>query len=297
MAIESILGALVIGAIAGWLAGVIMKGKGFGIPLNIVIGISAAYFSNFLILSLGQSDLGWAQALGMDQWAWRWMIGVEALPAIFYFLALFFVPESPRWLIMHHRDAEAVDVMTQVSGRAEAEAELADVHASIDAATGSDQASLRELFQPAMKLVLTIGIAIAILQQATGINSVFFYAPMIFEQSGIGTDASFMQAVLVGLVNLVFTVVAIALIDRLGRRPLLGAGMVVIAVCMMLLAYGFGSATYTVTPALIESLPAAAGAAAATPASAERTSIDDASRAAREAALLLCPAGDQSWSR
>jgi sugar porter (SP) family MFS transporter len=232
--------------------------------LNIVIGISAAYFSNFLILSLGQSDLGWAQTLGMDQWAWRWMLGVEALPAIFYFLALFFVPESPRWLIMHHRDEEAVEVMTQVSGRAEAEAELADVRASISAAS-SERASLRELFQPAMKLVLTIGIAIAILQQATGINSVFFYAPMIFEQSGIGTDASFMQAVLVGLVNLVFTVVAIALIDRLGRRPLLGAGMVLIAACMLLLAYGFGSATYTVTPALIESLPAAAGAEALLP--------------------------------
>jgi MFS family permease len=196
--------------------------------LNIVIGISAAYFSNFLILSLGQSDLGWVQTLGMDHWAWRWMLGVEALPAIFYFLALFFVPESPRWLIMHHRDEEAMDVMTQVSGRAEAEAELADVHASMSAAAGSDQATLRELFQPAMKLVLTIGISIAILQQITGINSVFFYAPMIFEQSGIGTDASL----------------------------LLGAGLVVIAGCMLLLAWGFGSATYTITPALLDSLPA-----------------------------------------
>jgi sugar porter (SP) family MFS transporter len=232
--------------------------------LNIVIGISAAYFSNFLILSLGGSDLGWVQSLGLDQSAWRWMLGVEALPAIFYFLALFFVPESPRWLIMHRRDGEAVDVMTQVSGRAEAEAELADVRASIGAASTA-QASLKELFQPAMKLVLTIGIAIAILQQATGINSVFFYAPMIFEQSGVGTDASFMQAVLVGLVNLVFTVVAIALIDRLGRRPLLGAGLVLIAACMLLLAYGFGSATYTITPALIESLPGDAGAEALLP--------------------------------
>jgi sugar porter (SP) family MFS transporter len=232
--------------------------------LNIVIGISAAYFSNYLILTLGQSDLAWAQALGFDQSAWRWMLGVEALPAVFYFLALFFVPESPRWLIMHHRDEEAVDVMTQVSGRAEAEAELADVRASIGAAS-SDQASLKELFQPAMKLVLTIGISIAILQQITGINSVFFYAPMIFEQSGIGTDASFMQAVLVGLVNLVFTVLAIMLIDRLGRRPLLIAGLVVIAACMLLLAWGFGSATYTITTALIDSLPAAAGAEALLP--------------------------------
>jgi MFS family permease len=252
--------------------------------LNIVIGISAAYFSNYLILTLGQSDLAWAQALGFDQSAWRWMLGVEALPAVFYFLALFFVPESPRWLIMHHRDEEALDVMTQVSGRAEAEAELADVRASIGAAS-SDQASLKELFQPAMKLVLTIGISIAILQQITGINSVFFYAPMIFEQSGIGTDASFMQAVLVGLVNLVFTVLAIMLIDRLGRRPLLIAGLMVIAACMLLLAWGFGSATYTITTALIDSLPAAAGAEALLPLVGQTFDSDVAFREAVIAAL------------
>jgi MFS transporter, SP family, arabinose:H+ symporter len=82
---------------------------------------------------------------------------------------------------------------------------------------------------------------VAIVQQVTGVNAVFFYAPMIFEQSGIGAEAAFMQAALVGLVNLVFTVLAIALIERLGRRPLLAAGMTGIAVCMFTLAYGFGS--------------------------------------------------------
>jgi SP family arabinose:H+ symporter-like MFS transporter len=92
-----------------------------------------------------------------------------------------------------------------------------------------------------MRLVLAVTVSVAILQQITGINSVFFYAPMIFEKSGIGTDASFMQAVLVGLVNLVFTVLAILFIDRLGRRPLLGAGLTGIAVCMLLLSYGFAS--------------------------------------------------------
>jgi MFS family permease len=85
---------------------------------------------------------------------------------------------------------------------------------------------------------------------------VFFYAPMIFEQSGIGTDASFMQAVLVGLVNLVFTVVAILLIDRLGRRPLLGLGLAGITVSMLLLAYGFGTATYSLSAEAIRALPA-----------------------------------------
>jgi len=220
--------------------------------LNIVIGISAAYFSNYLILSLGHSDLAWAQTLRLGEWNWRWMLGVEALPAIFYFFALLFVPESPRWLVMNKKEEDALGIMEQVSGRVEAEAELAAVHASLEAEAGQQKASIRELFQPAMKLVMAIGISVAILQQITGINSVFFYAPMIFEQSGIGTDAAFMQAVLVGLVNLVFTVLAILLIDKLGRRPLMGFGLTVIAACMLLLAYGFGSATYSASGELLE---------------------------------------------
>jgi MFS family permease len=99
-------------------------------------------------------------------------------------------------------------------------------------------------------------VSVGILQQITGINSVFFYSPMIFEQSGIGTNAAFMQAVLVGLVNLGFTIAAMALIDKLGRRPLLGFGMTGIAVCMLTLSYGFGAATYTLDTEAIESLPA-----------------------------------------
>lgn len=213
--------------------------------LNIVIGISAAYFSNYLILSLGQSDIAWAQSMNMGDWNWRWMLGVEALPAIFYFCALFFVPESPRWLVMRGQDQQALGILEQVSGRAQAEKDLAAVHGSIEIDAGAEKGTLRELFQPAMKLVLIIGISVAILQQITGINSVFFYAPKIFEQSGIGTDAAFMQAVLVGLVNLVFTVLAILFIDKLGRRPLMLTGLAVIAACMLLLAYGFGTATYT----------------------------------------------------
>jgi sugar porter (SP) family MFS transporter len=223
--------------------------------LNIVIGISAAYFSNYLILSLGQSDIAWAQALHLGDWNWRWMLGVEALPAMFYFCALFFVPESPRWLAMNKRDDEALDILEKVSGRQQAEADLASVHEALEMEAGEAKGTLKELFQPAMKLVLIIGVSIAILQQITGINSVFFYAPMIFEQSGIGTDASFMQAILVGLVNLVFTILAIMFIDKLGRRPLLIAGLSIIAACMLLLAYGFGQATYSPTGELLEINP------------------------------------------
>jgi sugar porter (SP) family MFS transporter len=210
--------------------------------LNIVIGISAAFFTNYLILRLGQSDLAWAQALRLGEWNWRWMLGVESLPAVFYFLALFAVPESPRWLVMNGKDDDARHVLAKVSGNAQAAEDLRAVKASLHAEQSTERATLRELFRPAMRPVLVIGISVAILQQITGINAVFFYAPMIFEESGIGTDASFMQAVLVGLVNLVFTVLAILFIDRLGRRPLLGAGLAGIALCMLLLSYGFGAA-------------------------------------------------------
>ncbi|MDH5500778.1 MAG: sugar porter family MFS transporter [Gammaproteobacteria bacterium] len=224
--------------------------------LNIVIGISAAFFSNYLILTLGQSDFAWVESLRLGEWQWRWMLGIETLPAILYFLALQFVPESPRWLAMQKRDDEALQVLARVSGPEQAAVDLQAVRDSIAAEAELGNVSLRALFHPSMKLVLTIGISVGILQQITGINSVFFYSPMIFEQSGIGTNAAFMQAVLVGLVNLGFTIAAMALIDKLGRRPLLGFGMTGIAVCMLLLAYGFGTATYTLDQGAIGNLPA-----------------------------------------
>ena len=223
--------------------------------LNIVIGISAAFFSNYLILTLGQSDLAWVESLRLDDLPWRWMLGVETLPAVLYFFALQFVPESPRWLAMHGRENEALRILEKVSGAEQAAADLQAVQNSIAAEAELGGVPLKALFHPSMKLVLTIGISVGILQQITGINSVFFYSPMIFEQSGIGTNAAFMQAVLVGLVNLGFTIAALALIDKLGRRPLLGFGMTGIAVCMLLLAYGFGAATYTLDQQALGNLP------------------------------------------
>ncbi len=223
--------------------------------LNIVIGISAAFFTNYLILKFGQSDAGWAEALGLGVHQWRWMLGLETLPAVVYFGALFSVPESPRWLIMRGENTEALSIMTRACGEEEARKEMSDVKRSIVSEKQKVKVPLSELFVPAMRLVLTIGIVIAIVQQITGINSVFFYAPMIFEQSGIGTDASFSQAVLVGIINLVFTLVAIALIDRIGRKPLLGIGLAGIAVSMFVLAFGFYSATYTLTEDSIAGLP------------------------------------------
>jgi sugar porter (SP) family MFS transporter len=224
--------------------------------LNIVLGISIAFFSNYLILKLGQSDIAWAMALKVGEYNWRWMLGLEALPAALYFLFLWLVPESPRWLVMHERQDEALQVMSRFSSPQQAKNQIDEIQASVLQASKQQVSRLAELFQRPLRLVLMIGITVAVLQQITGINSVFFYAPMIFEQSGIGTDASYMQAVLVGLTNLVFTLLAIALIDRVGRKTLLGIGVSGIAVCMFVLALGFGSARYTLDQESIEQLPA-----------------------------------------
>lgn len=233
--------------------------------LNIVIGISVAFFTNYLILQWGQSDSSWAMTLGFEKWNWRWMLGLETLPAILYFVCLFFVPESPRWLAMQGKDEEALAIMTKANGANEAQLELQALKDCGDAQPNAEKVPFSQLFSPSMRLVLMIGITVAVLQQITGINSVFFYAPMIFEQSGIGTDASFMQAILVGLTNLVFTLVAIALIDKLGRKPLLIFGAAGIAACMFLLSYGFDSATYTLTQESIQELPAELNTEALTP--------------------------------
>ncbi len=224
--------------------------------LNIVIGISVAFFTNYLILQLGASEKEWAVALELENNNWRWMLGLEIIPAIIYFFSLIFVPRSPRWLIMQKKYDEAFLVMKRALGEDAAKKEIEIIKESIHTDIKKDKVPLKELFKPALKLVLTIGIVIAVLQQITGINSVFFYAPMIFEQSGIGTNASFSQAILVGLTNLVFTLVAIWLIDKLGRKPLLTFGLAGIAISMFVLAAGFNSATYKLTETSIQQLPA-----------------------------------------
>ncbi|MEO0778908.1 MAG: sugar porter family MFS transporter [Bacteroidota bacterium] len=223
--------------------------------LNIVLGISVAFFTNYMILQLGQSDAAWAQSLKFDEYNWRWMLGLEAFPAILYFFALFIVPNSPRWLAMKGRYEEAIKVLSRASGPKRAREVIDSVRENIKEEESEEKLPIGELFKPSLRLVLSIGLVIGILQQITGINSVFFYAPMIFEQSGIGTDASFSQAILVGLINLVFTVLAILFIDRLGRKPLLIFGVTGIAICMFLLSYGFYSASYTLPQAALEGLP------------------------------------------
>jgi SP family arabinose:H+ symporter-like MFS transporter len=225
--------------------------------LNIVIGISVAFFTNYLIVHLSKSDASWVESLKLKEYIWRWMLGIEFLPATIYFFLLLFIPQSPRWLVMKGRYDEALKVMKKFDEDENAEKVIHEIKENVLKETAPKQKTpVRDLFLPAMRLVLTIGIVIAVLQQITGINSVFFYAPMIFEQSGIGTDAAFIQAILVGVTNVVFTIVAMVLIDRLGRKPLLIAGISIIVLSMFLLAYGFNSARYQLTDESVSKLPA-----------------------------------------
>lgn len=265
--------------------------------LNIVVGISTAFFTNYLILQWGQSDSSWAVALKFDEYNWRWMLGLETLPAILYFVGLSFVPKSPRWLVMKGHTDQALNVMSRFTDVDNAKVQIQEAVHSIEEREGEEKAALSEFFKPAYRFVLIIGVVVAILQQITGINSVFFYAPMIFEQSGIGTDASFVQAILVGLTNLVFTVLAILYIDKLGRKPLLVFGLAGIAVCMGLLSYGFGSATYTLTEEALATYPQEVGSALAPYAgtifdsdvpfkNAVREALGDELAAAHESALI-----------
>lgn len=223
--------------------------------LNIVLGISVAFLTNYLILKWGASGAEWAVSLGLDTHQWRWMLGVEAVPAVFYFFGLFLVPWSPRWLAMRGRYDEAYKVMIKACEPEEAREIIEAVRASVESDEPRTKTPIRDLFKKSLRFVITLGLVIGVLQQITGINSVFFYAPMIFEQSGIGTDASFSQAIYVGLINLVFTVVAILLIDKLGRKPLLVFGMAGIAVCMFIIAYCFHSATYRLDAEALALLP------------------------------------------
>jgi sugar porter (SP) family MFS transporter len=224
--------------------------------LNIVIGISVAFFTNYLIVHLASSDTEWVQVLKIKEYNWRWMLGIEAFPALLYYIFLFFVPQSPRWLLMKGKYDEALIIMKKLGDDETAEKMIVEFKESILLdAKPKEKSSIKDLFLPSMKLVLSIGIVIAVLQQITGINSVFFYAPMIFEQSGIGTDAAFIQAILVGLINVVFTIIAMALIDKLGRKPLLAIGVTGVALSMFLLSYSFNAATYTLTNDSISKLP------------------------------------------
>lgn len=212
--------------------------------LNIVIGFSAAYFANYFLLSASQSGAEWVSAIGLDESAWRWMLGIEAIPAASYFLLMLLVPESPRWLVLHGQTDRATGILERITPAARIDDKLRAIAASAAGAGESLWNRLRQLFRPELRLVLVVGLIVGIAQQASGINSVYFYAPTIFEQSGVGTNAAFMQATYIGIINVVFTVIAILTIDRFGRKPLLILGLAGVVVSMSITAYGFHQASY-----------------------------------------------------
>jgi len=197
--------------------------------LAIVTGILGVYFVNYFIA--GQGDESWN-----IQYGWRWMFASEALPALLLLLLLFPVPESPRWLTKQERVNDALAVLRRVCGSQQAKKELTAIREAIATESGS----LGMLFQPGMRIVLVIGVTLAVLQQVTGINVILYYAPVIFKKLGSGTDAAFLQTVVVGAVNLTFTVVAIWAVDRLGRKPLMIIGASGMGLCL----WAFGLAAY-----------------------------------------------------
>ena len=206
--------------------------------LNIVLGISVAYFSNYFLKDIeGES--------------WRWMLGIEAIPAFIYFVALFTVPRSPRWLIQKLNLVEIAEkILVKIGGKGYALSTIEEIQRGI--AKKEEKGTFSELFSSRMRTIVIIAFGIAFFQQITGINAIFYYAPTIFEQAGGSTDSSFLQAIVVGLTNLVFTLVAIRLIDKLGRKPLLIIGTATMSIALTLATLAFNNATYIVNAKTIK---------------------------------------------
>lgn len=185
------------------------RDRGRLVSLNqmaIVTGILLAYLTNWLLSFGGPSS-------------WRWMFAVAAVPSAAFFTGLFFVPESPRWLVEMGRSPEALSILAKINGRLTATKELTEIEQTIAEESGT----LAELFRPGLRRALWIAVALAILQQVTGINTVLFYGSVIFkEQVHSGSDtAAIFANVIVGLVNFFATLIALNMIDKFGRRPLL----------------------------------------------------------------------------
>jgi MFS family permease len=175
------------------------------------------------------------------------MLGVGFFPALLYFILLFFVPESPRWLIQKGRDEEGLKILKKSCGEVEAEKEYKSIKNSLKESKGQKEPGLKELFTKRMRFVLFIGFGLAIFQQLSGINAVLYYAPMIFESAGSKMDAAFLMAIVVGVVFTIATIASMFMIDRLGRRPLLIIGSVIMAISFFIVSYSFTKATYTIS--------------------------------------------------
>jgi SP family arabinose:H+ symporter-like MFS transporter len=204
------------------------KYRGTLVSLNqlaIVIGILIAFFSNYLLVDTGENN-------------WRWMLLVMAAPAILLFFSLFLVPESPRWLVARGRNNDALQVLVKTSGKEFAASELNEIEKTLN---NQEESTFRDLLAPKIKPLLFIGIILAVFQQITGINTIMYYAPKIFANVGQSNDSALLQTILIGGTNLVFTLVAMVLIDRFGRKLLIVIG----STGMMLMLAGLSALYFT----------------------------------------------------
>jgi SP family sugar porter-like MFS transporter len=208
--------------------------------LTIVIGILAAQIVNLLIAERMPADTtvemirqSWNGQIG-----WRWMFGAETVPAAVFFLLMFFVPESPRWLVKYGRNDEAESILRRVGGADYARAEVDDIRATI---SGEEVAQVRfaDLFEPRLLKIVGLGVFLAVFQQWCGINVIFNYAQEVFQAAGYRVGDILLNIVITGVVNLAFTFVAIFTVDRFGRRGLMLIGAAGLAGIYAVLGAGY----------------------------------------------------------
>ncbi len=192
--------------------------------LAIVIGILLAFISNALLVDTGENN-------------WRWMLAVMGVPALLFFGFLFFAPESPRWLVQKGFSEKAYLILERINGEEAARLELKTIEESVN--EEADSGTFREVFSPRMRPVLLMGVFLCVFSQITGINSIMYYAPVIFQSIGAGASSAVTQTAIIGGGNLIFTFVAIALVDRLGRKPLMIGGVTGMIVSLTSIATAF----------------------------------------------------------
>ena len=237
--------------------------------LAIVIGLLAAFLINYFIQQVAGNP-GWPEAIGLGEYTWRWMLGIEIPFVVIWLILLLQIPESPRWLVLRGRKEEATQVLERLLPAQEVPAALAEIEQNIAEETGGKgQRNVLEqlvlLFSPGIRLALLIGLILVVVQPTTGINAINTYAPMVFSQAGIGTDAAFATTVWLGVVSVAGTVAAIMLIDRIGRRTILMTGLVAAALGLGAGALGFSQASYGFDQEEVAALPAGIDRAALAP--------------------------------